>query len=73
MNVDKVLDTYNECIDILNENKYRLSKEDYTYFKSELIHTLYCIPHQTQNIICKAMRDIAFIIEYDDDVDYKRR
>ena len=43
MNVDKVLDTYNECREILEENKYRLSKEDYIYFKQELIDTLYCI------------------------------
>ena len=73
MNIDKVLDTYNECREILEENKYRLSKEDYIYFKQKLIDTLYCIPHQTQKIICKAMRDIAFIIEYDDNVDYKGR
>lgn len=65
MNIDKVLDTYNESIEILNENKYRLSNEDYKYFKQELIYTLNRIPYQTQKIICKAMRDIAYIIEYE--------
>lgn len=73
MNIDKQLDTYNECQEILKENKHRLTKFDYEYFEGELIYTLYRIPHLSQKLVCKIMRDIAFIIEYDDDVEYKRR
>lgn len=64
-NIDKELDTYNECQEILWENKHRFSKEDYEYFHEELRLTLYRIPHLTQKVVCKIMRDIAYIIEYD--------
>ncbi len=65
MDIDKTLDTYNECLEILEENKYNMTTEDYNYFTEELKATLNCIWHQTQKIIIKAMRDIAYIIEYE--------
>jgi len=63
--VDKTLDIYNESQEILKENEYRLSKEDYQYFHEELVATLNRIWYQTHKIIRKAMRDIAYIIEYE--------
>lgn len=62
---DKTFDTYNECQEILKENEYRLTKFDRQYFHDELVATLNRIWYQTHKIIRKAMRDIAYIIEYE--------
>lgn len=60
-----MLDYYNTVNKKIDEEKPYIERKDYLYFKQELLDTLNSIGRVKEDIIIKAMKQIANVLEFE--------